>query len=92
MSQRFPERFYAVPGDSVATQCAYCVHARYAEGIGRYCGAFPGGVSDEILRNDVDHRVPYQGDTGSVVFEPRDGINPIALAALYRELDATHKP
>lgn len=29
-----------------------------------YCEAYPKGVPDEIILNNVDHRKPFKGDNG----------------------------
>ena len=56
--------------------------------------AFPGSIPPEIMANEYDHRRPWidpetgeAGDQGvplreSILFEPRDGINPRARRAL----------
>lgn len=38
------------------------------------CDAYPGGVPDEILDNEVDHREPVEGDRG-LRFVPIGGIS-----------------
>ena len=35
---------------------------------GATCDAFPGGIPNEILHNDVSHRLPFPGD-GGLVFD-----------------------
>ncbi len=35
------------------------------------CAAFPGGIPENILRLDPDHREPVEGDHG-IQFEPKD--------------------
>ena len=76
--------------DTVLSQCLLCKHT---SGHVAICAAFPGSIPDEIMMNQVDHRRPYPGDegvalAGSIVFEPRGGVNPITLQALYTYLDA----
>jgi hypothetical protein len=91
------DKFAWGPGDVVLSQCAVCKHL--GDGPVAYCAAFPGAIPVEILHNEVDHRKPWTapetgqpGDMGiplerSITFEPREGIHPAALAALYRDLD-----
>ena len=67
--------------DTVLSQCLLCKHT---SGHVAICAAFPGSIPDEIMMNQVDHRRPYPGDegvalAGSIVFEPRGGVNPITL-------------
>jgi len=47
--------------------CNKCDHK--IEG-GISCKAYPGGIPEEILSNDVDHRKEYIGDNG-IVFKKR---------------------
>ena len=81
---------------AVASQCSYCKHAGTI-GEGNYCAAFPGGIPEEFLTNTLDHRIAVDGDEGMgepgthITFEPREDVPESVLAALYRELDATHK-
>lgn len=35
------------------------------------CDAFPLGIPDPILRNEADHRQPFEGDHG-ILFLPRN--------------------
>lgn len=91
------DKFTWGPGDVVLSQCAYCKHL--ADGPAAVCAAFPGAIPADILANETDHRKPWidpdtgePGDMGiplerSIIFEPREGIHPAALAALYRHLD-----
>jgi hypothetical protein len=91
------DKFVYSGGDFVASQCAYCKHL--APGRAAACAAFPSAIPDEVLHNEVDHRRPWidpatgePGDMGvplerSITFEPRGGVTPDALAALYRRLD-----
>jgi len=48
--------------------CNKCVH-RTPDTVA--CKAYPDGIPDEILINDVDHRNPYTGDNG-ITFEERN--------------------
>jgi len=51
------------------SQCSTCLHYRSPfsrddfDG-GPFCSAFPGGIPDVVLANQVDHRMPYPGDHG----------------------------
>jgi hypothetical protein len=70
-------------GGMVLTQCSYCRHEQPDGG----CPAFPGGIPDAILRNDLDHSRPVDGDRG-IRFGPREGVPADVLARLRRKLDA----
>jgi hypothetical protein len=84
--------------ETLLTQCLLCKHR--AAGPHLVCAAFPNSIPPEIAANDFDHRQPWidqstgqPGDQGvplkgSILFEPRAGINPVTLDVLYRHLDA----
>jgi hypothetical protein len=57
--------------DVEISQCVYCRHWI----PGGTCAAFPEGIPQAILENEIDHREPVLGDHG-VRFAPRtpDGI------------------
>lgn len=80
------EKFAVDAEDLALSQCAYCRH------FGRrslpVCSAFPGHIPQPILSNELDHRLPIEGDQG-VRFEARDGVPAGALDGLFRTLDAT---
>jgi hypothetical protein len=92
------DKFVSKPGETIATQCAYCRH-RGTLGYGNYCAAFPGSIPRIIIENRHDHRRtfydPLSGEpadtgvagAGSILFSPRDDVSPLALAPLYAELD-----
>lgn len=53
-----------------APLCLECAHFdRDARKPGMECSAFPGGIPDDIVFGDHDHREPYKGDHG-IQFEP----------------------
>lgn len=59
--------------------CLYCRHIEYSYESGRggpgiSCAAFPDGIPDLIVENEVDHRKPVPGDNG-IQFEPHDDIS-----------------
>lgn len=56
------------------SQCVACVHLRPFEGWGtpQTCDAYPGGIPQAILDNEVDHRQPVEGDHG-IQFEAKAG-------------------
>jgi hypothetical protein len=86
------DKFVWRAADVVLTQCLLCKH-KIKSPI-PVCSAFPGAIPAEILANEFDHRQPWidpdsgePGDqgvemTGSILFEPKEGINPIALERL----------
>ncbi|MFH1569527.1 MAG: hypothetical protein ABIL09_16140 [Gemmatimonadota bacterium] len=47
-------------------QCAGCRHFNPADYSGNYCAAYSdgAGIPWPILRNEHDHREPYEGDRG----------------------------
>jgi hypothetical protein len=49
------------------SQCDLCAHRMN----GAVCKAFPHGIPDPIMLNEVDHRQPYEGDHG-IHWEPED--------------------
>lgn len=60
-------------------QCGACDRYRSpfsAENVsgleGPFCAAFPTGIPDRIFNNEVDHRLPVEGDHG-LQWIPRDG-------------------
>jgi hypothetical protein len=48
--------------------CHLCARRRDVD----TCDAFPGGIPNEILVGDFDHRRPYPGDRG-LLFSPKPG-------------------
>ena len=56
--------------------CLYCKHLREEEGVSFPAeptrDAFPDGVPDDIITNQVDHRKRVRGDKG-IRFKPREG-------------------
>lgn len=44
----------------IISQCATCAHKKE----GDICEAYPDGIPQEILTNEVDHKKPYFGDHG----------------------------
>ena len=53
------------------SQCSTCTHFRSPfsrpDGDftgGPFCAAFPGGIPESVLRNQLDHRQPVPGDHG----------------------------
>jgi len=54
------------PTDLTVSQCTFCAH-RSPDGA--KCRAYPNGIPVEILFNEHDHSVAYQGDNG-VLYQP----------------------
>ncbi len=91
---------FAWGSDTLLSQCLVCKHA--PSGV-LACKAFLGGIPDAIITNNFDHRKPWIDPTtgeagdqgfdleGSILFEPKPGINPITLSVLYRHLDGLAK-
>jgi hypothetical protein len=73
-------------GDVAMTQCVYCRHL-VTGAFGAGCRAFPGGIPQEIVANDFDHRRPHPDEVEPVHFEPRHSLDPISLQTLVMSLD-----
>lgn len=58
-----PVKFTIVgnPGDLKVSQCTFCTH-RSPDAT--KCKAFPSGIPTELLYNEHDHSLPYEGDKG----------------------------
>lgn len=48
---------------TIIPQCVDCIHLNRTTAPPT-CPAFPDGIPDKILRNEVDHRQPVKGDHG----------------------------
>lgn len=60
MTSTLGQRLTWTDGDLRMSQCALCRHkARDA-----ICSAFPGGIPAAVLRNEVSHADPIEGDSG----------------------------
>ena len=42
--------------------CLGCSHFRKQDGNKFTCDAFPGGIPDQIINSEAEHRQPYKGD------------------------------
>lgn len=82
------EKYLAQP---IFSQCAYCEHADDSGAIPLACTAFPGGIPDEVLRNQVDHRGPVPGDQG-IRFQFRRDLKPDVISIVAKTLDAIGGP
>jgi hypothetical protein len=53
--------------------CFDCIHYRPSDDDDEpmKCDAYPDGIPDEIIMNDLDHTVPLPGDNG-IQFSPRE--------------------
>ena len=58
-----PVKFTIVgePGELMVSQCTFCAH-RSPDGT--KCKAFPSGIPVQLLYNEHDHTLPYEGDNG----------------------------
>lgn len=56
---------------SVCMSCKHKLGIDWQREIFARCAAFPDGIPDEILREEVDHRNPYPGDSG-IQYEPKE--------------------
>lgn len=86
-------------GDPLPSQCLLCEHRDPGE-TGIVCDAFTWVIPMAIQLNRFDHCKPWTdtdtgepGDTGfrserSIAFQPRAGVYPHLLRALYRHLDS----
>jgi hypothetical protein len=54
---------------TVLPQCFRCKHLH--GGAAYQCDAFPAGIPESILTNEVDHTKPVDGD-GGIRFEAKD--------------------
>ena len=54
---------------SMISQCLSCKHFK-PNGMESLCAAYPQGIPDVILFNEVDHREPWPDDQG-LRWEPR---------------------
>ena len=59
--QMTSDKFTWSDGDLQVSQCAECRH-KFRDKAG--CEAFPDGIPETILNNEVDHRQPIPGDNG----------------------------
>lgn len=48
---------------TIIPQCVDCIHLN-RDSQPPTCAAFPDGIPDKILLNEVDHRQPVKGDHG----------------------------
>ena len=48
----------------VICSCMRCKHFNDRVKTDNVCSAFPKGIPEEILTNEVDHTQPYEGDNG----------------------------
>ena len=68
---------------AVVNLCMYCKHRSQTDpGV---CAAYPGGIPQEILWMNVDHRQSY-GDDGGVRFELLAGLSPEQLSIFNKYL------
>lgn len=73
---------------TVLPQCVACKHFESGVLSREVCAAFPRGIPQEILLNEVDHRVPVDGDHG-IRFEAKKGRkHPLADAEVPEMLPA----
>jgi len=49
---------------TIVPQCFYCKHFHKSKRGVFACKAYPDGIPDDILFNEVDHRKPVEGDRG----------------------------
>jgi hypothetical protein len=56
-----------MPGDYSCYKCKH-LHPKDVTTDTRTCNAFPNGIPDKILWEDVEHNQPYAGD-GGIQFE-----------------------
>lgn len=67
--------------------CFCCRHRGQKGPNGLTCEAFPDGIPEAILRNQVDHRRPVEGDRG-ITFESREDAPDDILTEIKGSLDA----
>lgn len=61
-------------------QCDFCRHFWGLHDSDFRCAAFPGGTPDDYLDDVLPHNVPSSLQDNGIVFEPRDGAEPVGLA------------
>jgi hypothetical protein len=80
------------PGATIMSQCVTCRHRGRIDTDfpAVVCKAFPGGVPDDILANEVDRRKLYPNgqEDDEILYEPAEGADPANVRALLRYLDA----
>lgn len=54
----------------VTSQCQKCKHFDYEVKDKNACPAYPDGIPEEILLNEIEHNKPYNQDN-DIVFEPK---------------------
>lgn len=67
----------------ILPQCVFCKHYRKGD-EGPECDAFPDSIPSVILRNERDHRKPYDGDNG-IQFEPIDAEARRIVAEIFED-------
>jgi hypothetical protein len=50
----------------IKSDCATCVHKSIYFAT---CKAFPNGIPKQLLSGELQHRTPFQGDSG-IMYEP----------------------
>jgi hypothetical protein len=61
MSDELRDRAERFMGNPEPAQCNYCRHFHFATEGPVSCAAFPDGIPDVILDNELDHRLEVSG-------------------------------
>jgi len=62
----------------ILSQCIFCQHL---DATANTCSAFPSGIPEKILLNEISHQKPYSGDHG-ITFKAADNVTSDELKTL----------
>lgn len=63
----------------IISQCVFCKH--YNKSGANVCAAFPAGIPEKVLLNEVNHQKPVTGDNG-IRFSPKPDVSAEELKML----------
>jgi hypothetical protein len=53
--------------------CMTCKHYHFDNYASMTCDAYPDGIPEKIIMNEVDHRKPYKNDNG-LTYQPKPNV------------------